>query len=65
MMSALEPEVFHKCEEIAASVLTNYGDAKLISPTEIWTSEDRERLARAYFEIAKLKSLIKTLGKER
>jgi hypothetical protein len=63
-MKPLETKILKECEAIASTVLTNYGEAKLISPTEIWTADDREKLARGYFEIARHELAGLALGEE-
>ena len=59
-MDALDSLVMKECEAIAASVLFNSHAEGLISPGEIWSSDDRVHLARALFELAK--SEIENLG---
>lgn len=51
-MSTIESILLKECEAIAATVLFNYHTDGLISPTEIWTCDDRTKLAQNYFEIA-------------
>ena len=49
-MASIEDRLLDECREIAGFVLHNYDKAELID--EISTSEDREKLAKAYFDEA-------------
>jgi hypothetical protein len=49
-MSPIEQRLLSECRQIADEALHNYDKAELID--EIWTAEDRERLAKAYFDEA-------------
>jgi hypothetical protein len=49
-MEPLEDRLLNECRQIAADVLHNYDKAELID--EVWTSEEREKLAKAYFDEA-------------
>jgi hypothetical protein len=44
-MEPIEDRLLSECRQIADEVLHNYDKAELID--EVWTSEDRERLAKA------------------
>ena len=50
-MSDIEARLLAACREIADCVLHNYDKAELID--EIWSTDDREKLAKAYFDEAK------------
>ena len=51
-MEDLESRLRRECEAIAENVLTNYDEPELIRPQDIWSSEDRDRLAQRYYDIA-------------
>ena len=50
-MSDIETCLLAACREIADCVLHNFDKAELID--EIWSTDDREKLAKAYFDEAK------------
>lgn len=50
-MTDLESQLLDECRRITQHTLFNYDKAELIS--EIWTTEEREKLAQRYFEQAK------------
>ena len=51
-MEDIEDRLLAECREIAGFVLHNYDKAELIDADEIWTSDDRENLAKSYFNEA-------------